>query len=78
LDIRPQADEGVAEALARIGFDPAFGARPLRRCLRRSLEDPLTDRILAGDLPPGSTAVAALEAGRICIRCPEPAGSAAR
>ena len=77
LDIRLQTEEGVVEALARNGSDPAFGARPLRRCLRRSLEDPLTDRILAGDLPPGSTAVAALDGGRICIRCPDPAGSAA-
>ena len=76
LDIALETEEGVPEALAREGFDPVFGARPLRRCLRKELEDPLTDRILAGSLPPGSKAVAALEEGHIRIRCPEAAGIA--
>ena len=48
LDIALETEEGVPEALVREGFDPVFGARPLRRCLRKTLEDPLTDRILAG------------------------------
>ena len=76
LDIILDTEEGVEEALAREGFDPVFGARPLRRCLRKELEDPLTDRILAGSLPPGSRAVAALEEGHIRIRCLEKAGIA--
>ncbi len=77
LEIRLEVEEGVAEALAREGYDPVFGARPLRRCLRRRLEDPLTDRILAGSLPPGSRATAVLEEGQVRILCPETAGSAA-
>ncbi len=76
LDIRLETEEGVPEALARRGCDPVFGARPLRRCLRRWLEDPLTDRLLEGSLPPGSRAIAALEDGHIRIRCPERAGTA--
>jgi ATP-dependent Clp protease ATP-binding subunit ClpC len=71
LDIRLEAEDGVAEALAREGRDPDFGARPLRRSLRRQLEDPLTDLILAGSLPPGSRAAVSLEEGRIRIRCAE-------
>ena len=76
LDVALETEEGVPEALVREGFDPVFGARPLRRCLRKALEDPLTDRILAGSLPPGSRAVAALADGRIRILCPEAAGIA--
>ena len=73
MDIGLTAEEGVAEALVREGYDPVFGARPLRRCLRRKLEDPLTDLILAGRLPPGSLAAAALEDGEIRLRCSAPA-----
>ena len=78
LDIDLEIGDGVAEALAREGYDPVFGARPLRRCLRKALEDPLTDEILAGRLPPGSRAAAVLEEGQIRIRCTEEANSAAR
>ena len=78
LDIDLEIGDGVAEALAREGYDPVFGARPLRRCLRKALEDPLTDEILAGSLPPGSRATAVLEEGQIRIRCTEEANSAAR
>jgi ATP-dependent Clp protease ATP-binding subunit ClpB len=43
--------------LARIGFDPVFGARPLKRALQQHLETPLARRILAGEVPDGSTVV---------------------
>ncbi|HET6819763.1 MAG TPA: ATP-dependent chaperone ClpB [Candidatus Limnocylindria bacterium] len=46
----------AARALvARQGYDPAFGARPLRRAIQRSIENPLAKRILAGDIAAGST-----------------------
>ena len=41
--------------LARKGFDPALGARPLRRAIQRYVEDPLSEQILAGSWPPGQT-----------------------
>ena len=41
--------------LARKGFDPALGARPLRRAIQRFVEDPLSEQILAGSWPPGQT-----------------------
>jgi ATP-dependent Clp protease ATP-binding subunit ClpB len=41
--------------LARIGFDPVFGARPLKRALQQHLETPLAKRILAGEVPDGAT-----------------------
>lgn len=47
-------DSGVA-ALAKAGFDPVYGARPIRRTIQRELETPIARRIIAGKYPPGST-----------------------
>jgi len=41
--------------LARRGFDPAYGARPLRRLIERTIVNPLSSMILRGEAPPGST-----------------------
>ncbi len=40
--------------LAKEGFDPVFGARPLRRAVQRHVENPLSSRILTGEFPPGA------------------------
>lgn len=45
------------EYLAQVGFDPQFGARPLRRMLQRKVESPLSRKLLAGELKPGDTVV---------------------
>ena len=46
----------AAEAwLANAGFDPDFGARPLRRVIQRQVEDPLALALLEGRYPEGST-----------------------
>jgi len=47
--------EEAKELLAKEGFDPAFGARPLRRAVQRLVEDPLAERILGGDFHGGDT-----------------------
>ena len=41
-------------ALVHEGYDPAYGARPLRRTIQRRVENPLAKRVLAGDFPPGT------------------------
>ena len=41
--------------LARVGYDPVYGARPLKRTVQKHLQDPLAELILAGDVPDGST-----------------------
>ena len=41
--------------LARLGYDPVYGARPLKRTVQKHLQDPLAELILAGDVPDGST-----------------------
>jgi len=46
------------EARARVaaeGYDPTFGARPVKRAIQRLLRDPLAEKILAGELGPGDT-----------------------
>ena len=47
--------EPALDLLAESGFDPAYGARPLRRTLQRLVLDPLATRILEGQLPEGGT-----------------------
>ena len=41
--------------LGEAGFDPQYGARPLKRAIQRYLEDALAKRVLAGEFPPGTT-----------------------
>ena len=41
--------------LGRVGYDPVYGARPLKRAMQRYLQDPLADLILKGEVPDGST-----------------------
>jgi ATP-dependent Clp protease ATP-binding subunit ClpC len=41
--------------LAKEGYDPAFGARPLRRALQKHVESPLSMKLLAGEFPGGAT-----------------------
>jgi ATP-dependent Clp protease ATP-binding subunit ClpB len=41
--------------LGRVGYDPVYGARPLKRAIQRYLQDPLADMLLRGGIPDGST-----------------------
>jgi ATP-dependent Clp protease ATP-binding subunit ClpC len=47
--------ESAKELLVDKGYDPAMGARPLRRAIQRFIEDPLADYVLGRELEPGST-----------------------
>jgi len=49
--------DAAREAIAREGFDPVYGARPLKRALQREVQNPLAVRILEGDLGAGDTVV---------------------
>jgi ATP-dependent Clp protease ATP-binding subunit ClpC len=53
LSLNLSAD--AATFLVDKGWDPAMGARPLRRAIQRYIEDPLADEVLAQSMPPGST-----------------------
>ncbi|TVT37092.1 hypothetical protein FNH05_25175, partial [Amycolatopsis rhizosphaerae] len=43
--------------LAKRGFDPVLGARPLRRTIQREIEDQLSEKILFGEVQPGQTII---------------------
>ncbi len=49
-----KVEKAVKEYLAEAGFDPAFGARPLKRTIQNQLQNPLAKRILAGEFHEGS------------------------
>ena len=50
-----ELDEGARQWLADEGYDPVFGARPLKRVIQRALQDPLAEMLLAGDIKDGDT-----------------------
>jgi len=47
--------DGARAWLGRVGYDPVYGARPLKRAVQRYLQDPLADLILRGEVPDGAT-----------------------
>jgi len=51
LEVTPEARQYLAE----VGYDPDFGARPLKRAIQRELQDPLAYKLLAGEFKPGDT-----------------------
>jgi ATP-dependent Clp protease ATP-binding subunit ClpC len=74
LDVEP----GLVTQLARDGFDEQFGARPLHRHVRRTLEKALTRAILSGELPDGGRVRATLgPEGTVALEVAEPAPAVA-
>jgi ATP-dependent Clp protease ATP-binding subunit ClpB len=50
-----ELDDGAREWLAAEGYDPIYGARPLKRVIQRSLQNPLAGRLLEGSIKEGET-----------------------
>ncbi|MEQ8265247.1 ATP-dependent chaperone ClpB [Pseudohaliea sp.] len=50
-----ELSDAFLDKLVAAGFDPVYGARPLKRAIQQELENPLSQRILAGDFAPGDT-----------------------
>jgi len=57
--------EDARDALAAAGFDPVYGARPLKRAIQQQLENPLAQRILKGEFGPGSRVTVAVQDGAL-------------
>jgi ATP-dependent Clp protease ATP-binding subunit ClpB len=53
--IRLELSEGARAWLGRVGYDPVYGARPLKRAVQKYLQDPLAEAILRGEVPDGVT-----------------------
>lgn len=54
-NLRLELSDEAMDQLAKVGFDPVYGARPLKRAIQRSIENPLAEAILSGRFKPGDT-----------------------
>jgi ATP-dependent Clp protease ATP-binding subunit ClpB len=54
MDLRLNVSEAAIAELAKVGFDPVFGARPLKRAIQQRIENPLSKLLLEGRFPPKS------------------------
>jgi ATP-dependent Clp protease ATP-binding subunit ClpB len=74
LELTDEAKEAVAEA----GWDPTYGARPLKRAIQRMIENPLALRLLEGDFSEGDTVLVTVDDGELRFekaRAAEPAAA---
>jgi len=53
--VKLELTDGARNWLGRVGYDPVYGARPLKRAVQKYLQDPLADMILRGEVPDGAT-----------------------
>ena len=67
------ADEEAVATLAKDGFDPQYGARPLRRAIQNEVEDAVAEQMLEGKLLSGDTARICLRDGKVAIEKEVPA-----
>ena len=68
LDVRFSAEESAVDLLAKKGFDPAYGARPLRRVIQTAIEDAAAEKILDGSVRPGDRLIATDKNGKIELK----------
>ena len=67
-DIALALDDAALDLLGATGFDPVYGARPLKRVIQRELENPLAQRILAGEFGPGDAIQVGAKDGALVMR----------
>ncbi|QRN41122.1 MAG: ATP-dependent chaperone ClpB [Neisseriaceae bacterium] len=60
-DLYLSYDNGLLNCLAQVGFDPVYGARPLKRAIQTEIENPLASALISGKYPPGSTITVSIE-----------------
>ena len=64
--------DSAREHIAREGYDPVYGARPLKRYLQREVETRLSRKLLQGDIPDGSALTLAYQDGQLDIQVGSP------
>jgi ATP-dependent Clp protease ATP-binding subunit ClpB len=67
LDMRLEVTEAVLSELGQIGFDPVFGARPLKRAIQATIENPLAKEILVGRFAAKDTVLVDMRDGRLAF-----------
>ena len=74
--IRLSWDEEALKFLAKEGFDPTYGARPLRRAIQRMVEDDLSEEILSGRVRLGDSVRMGVDGGKLTFTAGQPAEEA--
>ncbi len=72
-----ELDEDARNWLANRGYDPVYGARPLKRVIQKYVQDPLAEQILSGQLPDGSRVLVTSGSDRLLFRPRQPVNEAA-
>jgi ATP-dependent Clp protease ATP-binding subunit ClpB len=67
MDIHLEASDAALKAVAKVGFDPVYGARPLKRAIQQQIENPLAREILAGRYAAGDTIKVGATGGEIAF-----------
>ena len=73
MDIGLSVTEAALEDIAAEGFDPVYGARPLKRAIQQRIENPLAKEILSGKFAAGDTVEARVENGKLVFDRPSAA-----
>ena len=68
MDMKLEVDDAVLAELASVGFDPVYGARPLKRAIQSAIENPLAKEILEGRFGPKDVIRVALSAGKLSFK----------
>ena len=75
-DIEIVLDEPAHEFVINKGYDPTYGARPMRRAVEKYLEDPLAEELLRGTVKGGDIVQVTVEGDKLAFRAAEPHAAA--
>ncbi len=67
-NITIELTENAIDFICKVGYDPHFGARPLKRAIQKYIENPLSKEIIAGKVKPGDTVIVELDSERDMLR----------
>src|SRR6267142_4233582 len=76
-DVHIELQQSAKEFLIEKGYDPQYGARPMRRAVERFLEDPLAEELLRGNVKGGDVVHVGVNNGKLVFTAAAPAGSEA-
>jgi ATP-dependent Clp protease ATP-binding subunit ClpB len=66
-DLHLEVTPAAIDAIAAVGYDPTYGARPLKRVIQQRLQNPLATELLRGEFPAGSTIRIDADAGEFAF-----------
>jgi ATP-dependent Clp protease ATP-binding subunit ClpC len=71
-DVHIELEQSAKEFLIEKGYDPQYGARPMRRAVERYLEDPFAEELLRGNVKPGDAVHVSAEGGKLVFKAVTP------